>query len=73
MRILKNRTGSVYDGQKNPYSKYPHDSYQNAESKKVCGQEKMTASSGKDVLGITKGSKSENITIQQYGQDRWGF
>lgn len=62
MRILKNRTGSVYDGQKNPYSKYLQDSHQNAESKKVCGQEKMTASSGKDVLGITKGSK-ENAYI----------
>ena len=57
MNILNNQIGSIYDRQKNLYSKYPHYSQQNAESQKVCGQEKITATSGKDVLGITKGDK----------------
>ena len=41
MNILNNQIGSIYDRQKNLYSKYPHYSQQNAESKKVCGQEKI--------------------------------
>lgn len=49
MNILNNEIGSIYDRQKNLYSKYPRYSQQNAESKKVCGQEKITATSGKDV------------------------
>ena len=57
MNILNNQIGSIYDRQKNLYSKYPRYSQQNAESKKVCEQEKITATSGKDVLGITKGDK----------------
>ena len=55
MNILNKQIDSIYDRQKNLYSKYPHYSQQNAESKKVCEQEKITATSGKDVLGITKG------------------
>ena len=34
-----------------------------AESKKVCGQEKITATSGKDVLGITKGDKENSYIV----------
>ena len=45
MNILNNQIGSIYDRQKNLYSKYPHYSQQNAENKKVCGQEKITATS----------------------------
>lgn len=45
MNILNNQIGSIYDRQKNLYSKYPHYSQQNAEGKKVCGQEKITATS----------------------------
>ena len=63
MNILNNQIGSIYDRQKNLYSKYPHHSQQNAESKKVCGQEKITATSGKDVLGITKGDKENSYTV----------
>jgi len=44
-------------------SKYPHYSQQNAESKKVCEQEKITATSGKDVLGITKGDKENSYIV----------
>ena len=50
MNILNKQIDSIYDRQKNLYSKYPHYSQQNAESKKVCEQEKITATSGKDVL-----------------------
>jgi len=63
MNILNNQIGSIYDRQKNLYSKYPHHSQQNAESKKVCGQEKITATSGKDVLGITKGDKENSYIV----------
>ena len=63
MNILNNQIGSIYDRQKNLYSKYPHYSQQNAESKKVCGQEKITATSGKDVLGITKGDKENSYIV----------
>ena len=63
MNILNNQIGSIYDQQKNLYSKYPHHSQQNAESKKVCGQEKITATSGKDVLGITKGDKENSYIV----------
>ena len=45
MNILNNQIGSIYDRQKNLYSKYPRYSQQNAENKKVCGQEKITATS----------------------------
>lgn len=40
MNILNNQIGSIYDRQKNLYSKYPRYSQQNADNKKVCGQEK---------------------------------
>ena len=63
MNILNNQIGSIYDRQKNLYSKYPRYSQQNAESKKVCGQEKITATSGKDVLGITKGDKENSYIV----------
>ena len=63
MNILNNQIGFIYDRQKNLYSKYPHYSQQNAESKKVCGQEKITATSGKDVLGITKGDKENSYIV----------
>ena len=63
MNILNNQIGSIYDRQKNLYSKYPHYSQQNAESQKVCGQEKITATSGKDVLGITKGDKESSYIV----------
>ena len=63
MNILNNQIGSIYDRQKNLYSKYPHYSQQNAESKKVCEQEKITATSGKDVLGITKGDKENSYIV----------
>ena len=63
MNILNNQIGSIYDRQKNLYSKYPHYSQKNAESKKVCGQEKITATSGKDVLGITKGDKENSYIV----------
>ena len=43
MNILNKQIDSIYDRQKNLYSKYPHYSQQNAESKKVCEQEKITA------------------------------
>ena len=42
MNILNKQIDSIYDRQKNLYSKYPHYSQQNAESKKVCEQEKIT-------------------------------
>lgn len=35
MNILNKQIDSIYDRQKNLYSKYPHYSQQNAESKKV--------------------------------------
>ena len=63
MNILNNQIGSIYDRQKNLYSKYPRYSQQNAENKKVCGQEKITATSGKDVLGITKGDKENSYIV----------
>lgn len=63
MNILNNQIGSIYDRQKNLYSKYPRYSQQNAESKKVCEQEKITATSGKDVLGITKGDKENSYIV----------
>ena len=63
MNILNNQIGSIYDRQKNLYSKYPRYSQQNAESKKVCGQEKITATSGKDVLCITKGDKENSYIV----------
>ena len=66
MNILNNQIGSIYDRQKNLYSKYPRYSQQNAEGKKVCGQEKITATSGKDVLGITKGDKEFSDMIDEY-------
>ncbi len=66
MNILNNQIGSIYDRQKNLYSKYPRYSQQNAEDKKVCGQEKITATSGKDVLGITKGDKEFSDMIDEY-------
>lgn len=69
MNILNNQIGSIYDRQKNLYSKYPHYSQQNAESKKVCGQEKITATSGKDVLGITKGDKEASAAREKAYQD----
>lgn len=47
MNILNKQIDSIYDRQKNLYSKYPHYSQQNAESKKVCEQEKITATSGR--------------------------
>ena len=63
MNILNKQVDSIYDRQKNLYSKYPRYSQQNAESKKVCGQEKITATSGKDVLGITKGDKENSYIV----------
>ena len=63
MNILNKQIDSIYDRQKNLYSKYPHYSQQNAESKKVCEQEKITATSGKDVLGITKGDKENSYIV----------
>ncbi len=69
MNILNNQIGSIYDRQKNLYSKYPHYSQQNAESKKVCEQEKITATSGKDVLGITKGDKEASAAREKAYQD----
>ena len=66
MNILNKQIDSIYDRQKNLYSKYPHYSQQNAESKKVCEQEKITATSGKDVLGITKGDKEFSDMIDEY-------
>lgn len=63
MNILNNQIGSIYDRQKNLYSKYLRYSQQNAEGKKVCGQEKITATSGKDVLGITKGDKENSCIV----------
>ena len=63
MNILNNGIGSIYDRQKNLYSKYLRYSQQNVESKKVCGQEKITATSGKDVLGITKGDKENSYIV----------
>ena len=63
MNILNKQIDSIYDRQKNLYSKYPRYSQQNAESKKVCGQEKITATSGKDVLGITKGDKENSYIV----------
>ena len=65
MNILKNQVGSVYGRQQNSYSKYLHFGQQNAEGKKVCGQEdkKITATSGKDVLGITKGDKENSYIV----------
>lgn len=63
MNILNNQIGSIYDRQKNLYSKYLRYSQQNAESKKVCGQEKITATSGKDVLCITKGDKENSYIV----------
>ena len=39
MNILNKQIDSIYDRQKNLYSKYPHYSQQNAESKKVCEQD----------------------------------
>lgn len=59
MNILNKQIDSIYDRQK----KYPHYSQQNAESKKVCEQEKITATSGKDVLGITKGDKENSYIV----------
>ena len=53
MNILNKQIDSIYDRQKNLYSKYPHYSQQNAESKKVCEQEKITATSGKDAVSYT--------------------
>ena len=69
MNILNNQIGSIYDRQKNLYSKYPHYSQQNAEIKKVCGQEKITATSGKDVLGITKGDKEASAAREKAYHD----
>ena len=69
MNILNNQIGSIYDRQKNLYSKYPRYSQQNAENKKVCGQEKITATSGKDVLGITKGDKEASVAREKAYQD----
>ena len=66
MNILNNQIGSIYDRQKNLYSIYPRYSQQNAEGKKVCGQEKITATFGKDVLGITKGDKEFSDMIDEY-------
>ena len=63
MNILNNQIDSICDRQKNLYSKYPRYSQQKAESKKVCGQEKITATSGKDVLGITKGDKENSYIV----------
>lgn len=80
MNLLKNQIGLVYGREKNLYSKYLNYSQQNAESKKVCGQEdsvklstkkqklnelqeKITAISGKDVLGITKGDKENSYIV----------
>ena len=63
MNILNKQIDSIYDRQKNLYSKYPRYSQQNAENKKVCGQEKITATSGKDVLGITKGDKENSYIV----------
>ena len=63
MNFLNKQIDSIYDRQKNLYSKYPHYSQQNAESKKVCEQEKITATSGKDVLGITKGDKENSYIV----------
>lgn len=56
MNILNNQIGSIYDRQKKLYSKYPRYSQQNAESKKVCGQEnektEMTGLCDKFLFGI---------------------
>ena len=69
MNILNKQIDSIYDRQKNLYSKYPRYSQQNAENKKVCGQEKITATSGKDVLGITKGDKEASVAREKAYQD----
>ena len=54
MNILNKQIDSIYDRQKNLYSKYPHYSQQNAESKKVCEQEKIQAELDKDRDWVTK-------------------